>query len=66
MRNGNGDRVEDIMLTYGFVGVEGVGTNRVVLSSIETKTRGKWSFDYKNVIDKKGIPQFDNYNEVDI
>lgn len=66
VRNGNGDRVEDIMLTYGIVGIEGVGTNRVVLSSIETKTRGKWSFDYKNVIDEKGIPQFDNYNEVDI
>jgi len=66
VRNGSGYRVEDVMLNYGFLNSSNDGANRVMLSSVETKTRGKWTFDYKGVPSGDSLPTFDDYSEVDI
>lgn len=66
VQNGNGTIVENIVLNHGFLNASRTGANRVMLSSVETKTQGKWAFDYKGVSSGKSLPEFNDYSEVDI
>ncbi len=63
VRNGGGTIIENICFGHDMLGST---TRRLLLSSVETKALGKWTFRYASVPSGNALPTADNLSEVDI